>query len=340
MTGLEAGEKKTMRAVICNAYGSPDTLSVGNLPVPELGAGEVRIRVVCAGVNFPDSLIIQGQYQLRPPMPFAPGFEVAGDIIELGPDTADRQIGDRVMALTSSGFGAFAEQAVAKSSDLTLIPDGVDYATATALYTAYGTAYHALVQRGQLRPGETLVVLGASGGVGLAAVELGKQLGATVIAVGRTRDRLAIAREKGADHCLGYAQDDLRACIRDLTDGRGADVCIDMLGGETFDTMSRCMNWGGRLLVVGFTSGIIPKLPINLTLLKGYSLVGVWWAPFIANAPAENAANFEVLGKMLKDGRITPHIGGRFALEDVPGALNLLLDRKVTGKLVIDVQPR
>jgi NADPH2:quinone reductase len=184
------------------------------------------------------------------------------------------------------------------------------------------------------------VVLGASGSVGLAAVELGKQMGATVIAVGRTRDRLAVAQEKGADHCLGYADDDLKACIRDLTDGRGADVCIDMLGGETFDTLSRCMNWGGRLLVVGFTSGIIPKLPVNLTLLKGYSLVGVWWGPFIAHSPAENAANFDGLAAMLKAGRIRPHIAGRFALEDVPSALNLLLDRKVTGKLVIDVQPQ
>ena len=243
------------------------------------------------------------------------------------------------MALTSSGYGAFAEQAVAKAHEVVCIPDGVDDITATALYTAYGTAYHALVQRGQIRPSETLVVLGASGGVGLAAVEIGVALGARVIAVGRSLDKLRIAREKGATVILSYSEGDLRHRIKELTNGKGADICLDTLGGDAFDAMSRAMNWDGRLLVIGFTSGVIPRLAVNLLLLKGYQVIGVYWGSFVSRSPEINAANFEVLARMLKQGQICPYVSKTYPLAQVGDALRDLSSRNTIGKLVITVAP-
>lgn len=243
------------------------------------------------------------------------------------------------MALTSSGYGAFAEQAVAKAHEVVCVPDGIDDITATALYTAYGTAYHALVQRGQIHPGETLVVLGASGGVGLAAVEIGVALGARVIAVGRSLDKLRIAQEKGATDILSYAEGDFRQRIKELTDGKGADICLDTLGGDAFDAMSRVMNWNGRLLVIGFTSGVIPRLAVNLLLLKGYQVMGVYWGSFVTRSPEINAANFEVLTRMLKQGQIRPHVFKTYPLEQVGDALRDLSSRTTVGKLVITVAP-
>ena len=328
-----------MRAMVCNEYGSPDRLAEQDVETPSLLADEVRIRVGAAGVNFPDTLIIQGKYQLKPPLPFIPGFEVAGEITAIGSQVKSHSVGDRVMALTSSGCGAFAEQAVAKAHEVVRIPDGVDDITATALYTAYGTAYHALVQRGQMRPGETLVVLGASGGVGLAAVEIGVALGARVIAVGRALDKLRIAREKGATEILSYSDGDLRQRIKELTNGKGADVCLDTLGGDAFDAMSRAMNWDGRLLVIGFTSGVIPRLAVNLLLLKGYQVIGVYWGSFVSRSPELNAANFEVLARMLKQGQIRPHVSKTYPLAQVGDALRDLSSRNTIGKLVITVAP-
>lgn len=329
----------TMQAIVCDAYGPPDNLKVGNVARPDLAADEVRIRSATAGINFPDSLIIKGAYQLKPPLPFVPGFEVAGEVIEVGSAVSAVHPGQRVMALTSSGHGAFAQEATARAAEVVPIPETMDYATAIALFTAYGTAFHALVQRGTVSPGETLVVLGASGGVGLAAVELGKAMGATVIAVSRTRARSATAAEIGADHVIGYAEEDVRKRVLELTGGRGADVCIDMLGGEPFQAMSRAMNWDGRLLVVGFTTGEIPKLPVNLVLLKGYQLVGVYWGGFLARDPAANSDNFRTLAKWISQGRISPRIAARYPLEAVPTALNDLLSRRISGKLVIDISP-
>jgi len=325
-----------MKAVLCTHFGPPDELVIGELPAPPMGPDEVRIRVDAAGVNFPDTLILQGKYQLKPPLPFAPGFEVAGTITEVGARVTTRKLGDRVMALTSSGYGAFAEEAVAKAVETVAIPDDVDDATATALYTAYGTAYHALVQRGRLRAGQTLVVLGASGGVGLAAVELGAALGARVIAVGRSEAKLALARARGAAEVIAYEEGTLGARVKALAKD-GADVCIDMLGGTAFDAMSRAMAWEGRLLVVGFTSGVVPKLPVNLALLKGYELVGVHWGSFVTRAPAANADNFTELARMLRAGTIRPHIGGRYSLDRVSAALTDLLGRRTAGKLVVIV---
>jgi NADPH2:quinone reductase len=328
-----------MRAMVCNEYGPPDRLAVQDVETPNFRPDEVRIRVRTAGVNFPDTLIIQGKYQLKPPLPFIPGFEVAGEITAIGSQVSTHSIGDRVMALTSSGYGAFAEQAVAKAHEVVCVPDEIDDITAMALYTAYGTAYHALVQRGQIRPGETLVVLGASGGVGLAAVEIGVALGSRVIAVGRSLDKLRIAREKGATAILSYSEGDLRHRIKELTDGKGADICLDTLGGDAFDAMSRAMNWNGRLLVIGFTSGVIPRLAVNLLLLKGYQVIGVYWGSFVSRSPEINAANFEVLAHMHQQGQIRPYVSKTYPLEQVGDALRDLSSRNTIGKLVITVAP-
>lgn len=326
-----------MRAVLCREYGTPDSLAVGLIERPTVGPEEVRIKVWSAGVNFPDTLIIKGEYQLKPPMPFAPGFEVAGEIVETGSEVAGFRAGDRVMALTSSGYGAFAEEAVALAAELVRIPDSFDYPTAMALLTAYGTSCHALVQRAALKQGETLVVLGATGGVGLAAVELGKALGARVIAVGRSEAKLQLALQKGADAAVSYLDEDFRKQILALTDGKGADVCLDTLGGDPFMAMTRLMNWEGRLLIVGFTTGTIPQIPANLPLLKGYQIVGVYWNPFIKRNAAANTENFRQLFKWHDEGKLQPRIAGIFDLASVPDALNQLLGRHVAGKLIINL---
>lgn len=329
-----------MRAIVCHQLGSPELLAVADMASPVPGSGEMRVRVSAAGINFPDTLIIQGQYQLKPPLPFVPGFEVVGIVEEIGAGVTGFAIGDRVMALTAHGFGGFAEQATVRAVEAVPVPAGLDDIAAAALYSAYGTAFHGLVQRGMVRPGETLVVLGASGAVGLASVELGKALGARVIAVGRARDRLALAASKGADELICYADETFKQDILSLTGGAGADVCIDMLGGAAFDTMSRAMNWGGRLLVVGFTSGDIPRLPTNLPMLKGYSLVGTYWGRFIDRDPAGNRANFDTLAELIAAGKVAPHVDRVVPLEGVPAALRALLNREVGGKIVVAVTPQ
>lgn len=328
----------TMKAIVCEAFGPPQSLTFADVELPVMGEGEIRVRNAAAGVNFPDSMIIRGKYQLKPPMPFVPGFEFSGEIIALGAKVTGLALGQRVMGMASQGYGAFAQEVTARASEVTPIPAAMDYLTASALYTAYGTAFHALVQRGALCPGETLVVLGASGGVGLAAVDIGKALGAQVIAVCRTRERSQAASGKGADYVIAYTQEDVRQRILEITNGRGADICIDMLGGEAFHAMSRSMNWNGRLLVVGFTSGEVPKLAVNLALLRGYQVVGVYWAQFIARQPLGNAKNFEMLGRLVEERKIAPHIGGIFSLDRVPDAIDALLSRATIGKLLIDLR--
>ena len=328
-----------MKAVLCREHGPPDRLAVGEVEPQPLGPGEVRIRVRAAGVNFPDTLIIQGLYQVRPPLPFVPGFEVAGEIVEVGDGVDSTRRGERVMALTSAGYGAFAEHAVARACETVPIPEGLDDATATAFYTAYGTAYHALVQRGRLVSGESLIVLGASGGVGLAAVDVGTALGARVIAVGRSAEKLALATTKGASETVAYVEGTLTQTIRELTGGKGADLCLDTLGGNAFDEMSRAMGWDGRLLTVGFTSGVVPKLPVNLPLLKGYALIGVYWGAFAGRDPETNAENFRSLAAMLSGGRISPHLAARYPMDRAGEALADLLGRRTAGKLVLDGFP-
>ncbi|WP_280340563.1 NADPH:quinone oxidoreductase family protein [Pseudomonas sp. BN607] len=329
--------KTSMSAIVCAQYGQPHDLRLATVQTPVLADNEVRIQVAVAGINFPDSLIIKGEYQVKPPLPFTPGFEVTGKVIETGPTVTNIAVGQRVMALASKGYGAFAEEVAANAHEVVPIPNGLDYHSAAALFVAYGTAFHALVQRANLQAGETLVVLGASGGVGLAAVELGKALGANVIAVCRTHQRALPAQTKGADHVIAYDDEDIRNGVLQATDGRGADVCIDMLGGQAFHAMSRSMNWGGRLLIVGFTSGEIPQLSMNLPLLKGYQVIGVYWGQFLARSPDLNEQNFRALATLIDTGKITPHIAGRYPLTRVPDALTALLSREVAGKLLIDV---
>lgn len=326
-----------MRAILCTEYGPPESLVFGEIQSPPLGPHEIRLRVHAAGVNFPDTLIIQGKYQLKPSMPFAPGFEVAGEVIEVGEKVNRNRLGERLMGLTSCGYGGFSEEAVIDDERAVIIPKDMDYVTAAAIYTAYGTAYHALVQRGNLQRGETLLVLGASGGVGLAAVEIGKALGARVIAVASTDEKLQIAKVHGADELINYSHEDLKTRVKELTAGRGVDVCLDPVGGDAFDAMSRSMNWNGRLLVVGFASGRIPELPINLALLKGYQLVGVYWGSFVLREPAANAENFRHLLDMFAQGNIKPVVCDTYPLEKAACALNDLLGRRITGKVVLTV---
>jgi NADPH:quinone reductase len=324
-------------AVVCTEYGPPERLVLKAWPTEELGPDGIRVRVHAASVNFPDTLIIQGEYQVKLEPPFVPGFEVAGEVIEVGQNVTSYRVGDRLTGLTRSGHGGFAEEAITDSVHAVAIPDGMDYVTATAFYSSYGTSYHALVQRGGLRARETLLVLGAAGGVGLAAVEIGKALGARVIAAAGSAERLQIAQAHGADEGIDYRGGDLKARVRALTDGRGVDVCFDGVGGDAFDAASRIMNYNGRLLVVGFASGRIPLLATNLTLLKGYQVVGVWWNRFLERSPETNQANFQRLFELYKQRRLRPRIFRTYPLEQAAAALNDVLERRATGRLVLRV---
>jgi NADPH:quinone reductase len=325
-----------MRAVICKEYGPPESLVVGELETRPVGENDVRIGVHACGVNFPDTLIIQGKYQFKPEMPFAPGSEVAGEIMEVGSNVSNLKVGDRVMAMV--GHGGFAEEVVIGAERVMPMPEGVSYEVAAGFPMVYGTSYHALKQRGQLQPGETLLVLGASGGVGLAAVELGKAMGARVIAAASSDEKLQLAKEHGADELVNYSNGSLKEQVKALTDGKGADVIYDPVGGDFFDESLRCINWNGRLLVVGFASGRIPQAPANLPLLKGSSIVGVFWGDFVRRQPKDNMQNFMELFAFLKEGKIRPHVSATFSLQEAPQALNHLLSRKATGKVVVKVR--
>ncbi|WP_142811600.1 NADPH:quinone oxidoreductase family protein [Tepidiphilus olei] len=325
-----------MRALICKEYGPPETLVLGELPSPPLGAKDVRIRVRACGVNFPDLLIIQNKYQVKPQLPFAPGGEVAGEVLEVGSEVRRIRPGDKVMALT--GYGGFAEEVVVDEHRVLPMPAGMDFVTAAGFTMVYGTTYHALVQRASIQAAETLVVLGAAGGVGLAAVELGKVFGARVIACAGSEEKLRTAREHGADELVDYRREDLKERIKALTDGKGADVCFDPVGGDAFDAMARSMNWNGRLLVIGFASGRIPQLPVNLPLLKGYQVVGVFWGAFVAREPETNRRNFAHLFELYAAGRIRPHVSHTYPLEQAARALDDLSARRAIGKIVVTIE--
>ncbi len=278
-----------MRALLCKEFGPPESLVLEEVDEPELGAGQVRISVKACGINFPDLLIISGKYQLRPSMPFSPGAEVAGEVIEVAADVADFAPGQRVAAV--SMFGGMAEQLCVDAGAVVPVPDSIDDVTAAAFLLTYGTAFHALRQRADLQAGETLAVLGAAGGVGLAAVETGKMMGATVIAAASSAEKLELACKYGADHLINYTDSGLKERINEITAGRGADVVFDPVGGELFEQCLRAVAWRGRILVIGFTSGQIPVVPANLTLLKGSSVVGVFWGRFAEEEPKTNAQN-------------------------------------------------
>jgi NADPH2:quinone reductase len=311
----------------------PDSLVVQALAPLKAGAGEVVIDVKAAGVNFPNVLIIQGKYQFKPTLPFTPGSELSGIVAEVGAGVAHVKVGDRVIAFVAQG--AFAEQAVAVAAAVMPMPPGMEFDIAAAITLTYGTSHHAVVDRAQLKAGETMLVLGAAGGVGLAAIEIGKALGATVIACASTDEKLVVCREHGADATINYSKEDLREAIKAATNGKGPDVIYDPVGGEYAEPAFRSIGWRGRYLVVGFANGEIPKLPLNLMLLKGASLVGVFWGEFAKREPKANLGAMRQLLGWLAEGKIRPRISGRYALADTAKALDAMAARQVTGKVVI-----
>jgi NADPH2:quinone reductase len=308
-------------------------LTVEELPSPQPGAGEVVISMNAASLNFPDVLIIQDKYQVKPPLPFSPGSELAGVVISVGDGVTRVRPGDRVMAVTT--YGAFAEEVKTHESRVLPLPDGMSFETGAAFLLTYGTSDHALVDRGALQSGETLLVLGAAGGVGLAAIEIGKVLGARVIACASTDQKLAVCREHGADETINYASEDLRERIKQLTGGNGVDVVYDAVGGPSTEAAFRSTAWRGRLLVVGFASGEIPKLPMNLPLLKGSSIVGVYWGDWTRREPEAFAARVRQLGEWYRAGKLKPHISATLPLERAAEALRMMASRQVTGKIVL-----
>ena len=324
-----------MKAIQCVEWGGPEKLRLTECPLPVPAAGEVRIRVEAAGVNFPDALIIQKKYQLQPPLPFVPGTEVAGTIDAVGDGVARLRPGERVVAFV--GIGGFAEYVCVSQAQVAPLPPGVDAAVAAGFTLTYATSQHALAERGQLKAGETLLVLGAGGGVGLAAVELGKLAGARVIAAASSKDKLDAARSRGADELIDYAQADLREAVRSLTDGRGVDVVYDPVGGQYTAAALRTLAWRGRLLVIGFAAGEIPPIPANLLLLKEVSAVGVYWGEFAKRDPAGNRRLMAQLFGWLAEGSLRPVVSKRYPLVDTANALQDVLARRAVGKLVITI---
>ncbi len=322
-----------MKAIVCKAWGLPDSLVVEELPDLVAEPGQVVLDVKAAGVNFPDVLIIQGKYQFKPELPFTPGSEVAGVVRAVGAGVSAYQPGDRVIAFAA--LGGFAQQLAVPAQALMPMPPGMDFDIAAAITLTYGTSHHAVVDRAALKAGETMLVLGAAGGVGLAAIEIGKALGARVIAAASSDDKLAVCTAHGADATINYASGDLREAIKAATGGKGPDVIYDPVGGVYAEAAFRAIGWRGRYLVVGFANGEIPKLPLNLALLKGASLVGVFWGEYAKREPKANLAAMRQLLGWLAEGKIRPHVSARYALQETAQALNDMAARKVTGKVVI-----
>jgi NADPH2:quinone reductase len=324
-----------MKAILCKQFGPPDSLVFEEVASPRVGPGEVLVSVKAASVNFPDVLIIQNKYQFKPPLPFSPGSELAGVVKEVGEGVSAFRPGDKVIAFTT--YGAFAEEVKTEAARLLPLPQGMDFASGAAFLLTYGTSDHALRDRAALKEGETLLVLGAAGGVGLAAVEIGRALGARVIACASSDDKLAVCKEHGADAGINYASEDLRERIKVLTDGRGVDVVYDAVGGAYTEPAFRSIAWRGRLLVVGFAAGEIPKLPLNLALLKGASIVGVFWGDFARREPRQFAESVRQLAAWYGEGRLRPHVSQTMPLAKAADALKLMAARQVKGKLVLTV---
>lgn len=322
-----------MKAVLCTGFGPPEALELVTIADPVPAKGEVRIKVQACGVNFPDTLIIEGKYQIKPDFPFSPGGEVAGVIDAVGEGVDPDRIGEPVIAM--AGYGGFAEKMLIPEAQLLPRPAGMDGQTAAGFAMTYGTSMHALKQRADLQAGETLLVLGAGGGVGLAAVELGKLMGARVIAAASTADKLAAAKAAGADDLINYSEVPLREALADLTGKRGVDVVYDPVGGEMFEMALRSCAWRGRVLVVGFASGDIPKVAVNLALLKGCAIVGVFWGAFRQRELALDNANFAQMFEWYSAGKLHPHISKAYPLEDAAKALNDLKERRAIGKIVL-----
>jgi NADPH2:quinone reductase len=324
-----------MRAILCSDWGEPETLTLSEAPSPVAGSGEVTLRVRMAGVNFADIVLVRGQYQEKPMLPFSPGLEAAGEVLTVGEGVTGIAPGDRVMAVP--GVGAFAEEVVAPADGVFPLPEDMDFTTAAAFPIAYGTSHLALTDRGALQAGETLLVLGAAGGVGLTAVECGKALGATVIAAASTEEKLDLAKAHGADHGVNYVDEDLRAAVRKLTEGRGVDVVYDPVGGDAAMAAMRSLARQGRLLVIGFAAGDVPQFPANYLLVKHISVVGVYWGSYRLNEPELFRASFDELTKWYAEGRLKPHVSQTFPLAQTAEALGVLEGRKATGQIVIDI---
>ena len=322
-----------MKAVLCKEYGPPEKLSVEEIDELKPGKGQVVVTVKACGVNFPDALIIQGKYQIKPPFPFSPGSEIAGIVKEVGEGVSGVKPGDRVITFTF--YGGYAEEVLAEAGQITPMPPGLDFTTASAFVLTYGTAHHALKDRGELQAGETLLVLGAAGGVGLAAIEIGKILGARVIAAASSQDKLDVCREHGADELINYTTEELKDRLKDLTRGKGVDVVFDPVGGDYSEVALRNTAWRGRYLVIGFAAGDIPRIPLNLPLLKGCSIVGVFWGSFTGREPDRNRQDLAELAGWLNESKVKPHISATYPLEGAAQALQDMLDRKVKGKVVL-----
>ncbi len=320
-----------MKAIVARDFAPLDELDYADWPEPVAEGRTVVIDVDTVGVNYPDGLLVQGLYQMKPPVPFVPGMEVAGRVAAVGDKVTGFRPGDRVAALLQ--LGGYAEKVGVHETAVMKLPDGISGEDACALLVAYGTSHHALKQRARLQPGETLCVLGAAGATGVAAIQIGKAMGATVIAVASSDDKRKIARDAGAEVVLGY--DDLKDTLKEATGGKGVDVAFDPVGGEAFDALSRSMAWNGRLLVIGFASGTIPKLPVNLTLVKGYSVVGVFWGAFTQKEPQVYADNMKELIGWRLAGKVRPVIEGVYPLTEAGSVLRRVLDRGATGKIVL-----
>lgn len=324
-----------MRAIVCRALEGPDSLELADLPEPETGACGVRIRVRAAGLNFADSLMLRGRYQEKPPLPFVPGLEVAGEVDAVGAGVRGLRPGQRVLAVVN--HGAFAEKVVARADDVVPLPDDMDDVTAAGFAIAYGTAHGGLRWRADLHAGEVLLVHGAGGGVGLTAVECGKALGATVIATARGAEKLELARAHGADHALDSDDDDLKSTIRELTAGRGVDVAYDPVGGSMFDLSLRTIAWEGRIVVIGFASGTVPQIPANVLLVKNAAVLGFYWGSYRKHDPERLRDGFHELFDWHRQGRIRPHVSQTLPLEQAADGIRLLTERKSTGKVVLTV---
>ena len=324
-----------MKAVLCKSYGPPENLVVEDIEPPALESRSVIVDVRASALNFPDVLMIQGKYQSQPEFPFSPGGEFAGVISAVADDVSDWQVGDEVFG--GAGHGCFAQQIGIPAAALRKKPQGMTFAQAAGVSTTYGTSYYALKQRANLQPGETLLVLGAAGGVGLAAVELGKAMGARVIAAASSREKLDVAKTAGADELIDYSDGELKDKVKALTGGAGADVIYDPVGGDLFDQCMRCINWYGRVLVVGFVGGDIPKLPTNLVLLKSCQVVGVFYGAFSARMPVESKQNFTEIMDLFTAGKINPLVGREYAFEEYADALRCLEQRRAIGKVVLNI---
>lgn len=322
-----------MKAILCTQFGPPEDLRLTEIPSPKPGKGQVVIAVKACGLNFPDTLLIQNKYQFKPPLPFSPGGEVAGVVKEVGEGVKHLSVGNAVLSLT--GWGGFAEEVVADASATLPIPEGVDFITASSMMYTYGTSYHALKNRAHLQPGETLLVLGAAGGVGLAAVQLGVLMGAYVIAAASSDEKLDMCRRMGASATINYTTDDIREAVKEITEGNGANVVYDPVGGLYTEPALRAIAWKGRYLVVGFAGGDIPKIPLNLPLLKGCQIVGVFWGAFVKQEPRESQKNFQDLLTWLKQGKLQQHLFRTYALAETPDALRDMMERRVIGKAVV-----